>query len=54
MEIQCGYTAEFCAVLPRKLVDKPLWIAVRLKYSAPKFYEILAKDRFIKFCKFHG
>ena len=28
--------------------------AVRLGYSAPKFYEISAKDRFIEFCKFHG
>jgi len=28
--------------------------AVRFKYSAPKFHKILAKDRFIKFCKFHG
>mgnify|MGYP001644185310 FL=1 len=28
--------------------------AVRLEYSAPKFYRILVKDRFIKFCKFYG
>ena len=28
--------------------------AVRLEYGAPKFHGILAKDRFIKFCKFHG
>ena len=27
--------------------------AVRLEYGASKFYKILAKDRFIKFCKFH-
>lgn len=27
---------------------------VRLEYGAPKFYKILARDRFIKFCKFHG
>ncbi|WP_297963894.1 hypothetical protein [uncultured Campylobacter sp.] len=28
--------------------------AMRLEYSAPKFYRISAKDRFIEFCKFHG
>ncbi|WP_298042678.1 hypothetical protein [uncultured Campylobacter sp.] len=27
---------------------------VRLECGAPKFYGISAKDRFIKFCKFHG
>lgn len=25
--------------------------AVRLEYSAPKFYRILVKDRFVEFCK---
>mgnify|MGYP001642087934 CR=1 FL=1 len=53
MEIQCGYTAEFCAVLPHKWS----WLygfAVRLEYSVPKFYGIQAKDRFVEFCKFHG
>lgn len=53
MEIQCGCAAEFCAVLPHKRS----WLygfAVRLKCSAPKFYRILVKDRFINFCKFHG
>ena len=28
--------------------------AARLKYNAPKFHKILARDRFIKFCEFHG
>lgn len=32
-----------------------LWnFVVRLEYGASKFHEISAKDRFIKFCKFHG
>lgn len=53
MEIQCGYTAEFCAVLPHSRAGF-MDFAVRLEYSAPKFYKILVKDRFVEFCKFHG
>ena len=26
--------------------------AMRLEYSAPKFYRISVKDRFVEFCKF--
>ncbi|WP_297918666.1 hypothetical protein [uncultured Campylobacter sp.] len=53
MKLWSGCAAEFCAVLPHKRS----WLygfAVRLEYSAPKFYRILVKDRFIKFCKFYG
>ena len=42
-------------MLPHKRADMLLWnFVVRLEYGAPKFHKILAKDRFIKFCKFHG
>lgn len=55
MKLWCGCIAEFCAVLPHKRADMLLWnFVVRLEYGAPKFHKILAKDRFIKFCKFHG